>query len=248
MWARKIGASIAAQFNKVVNFFWTHDPIAQMKYEYDMAVEQIKEGRKGLEQYRALVERVQRQVNLGEKKEQELTVKIKAYLTANDRETAGRLVVQLNEVKKDLEENREQLKMHEEAYNNNVEKIKSATSKLSKVKEKIQKYEADLKMSSAEAEISKLSETFNFNVTTDFGELEQVISEKIDLNRAKSKVAADLSSEGVAEIKAEKNMEKAMGEQLLSQFEVELGLKTPEVKTTEKSLGPDDEQKEKELT
>ena len=36
--------------------------IAQMQYEYDQAVDQMKEGRQGLEQYRALVERVTQQV------------------------------------------------------------------------------------------------------------------------------------------------------------------------------------------
>ena len=48
----KIWRAIKAQFNKLANFFWTADPIAQMQYEYDLAVEQLKEGREGLEQYR----------------------------------------------------------------------------------------------------------------------------------------------------------------------------------------------------
>ncbi len=45
----KIWAAIRAQFNKLANYFWEADPIAQMQYEYDMAVEELKEGRKGLE-------------------------------------------------------------------------------------------------------------------------------------------------------------------------------------------------------
>ena len=31
------------------NLFWEADPVAQMRYEYDRAVEQLKEGRGGLE-------------------------------------------------------------------------------------------------------------------------------------------------------------------------------------------------------
>ena len=58
----KIWRSFKAQLNKLANLFYTADPIAQMQYEYDLAVEQLKEGRQGLEQYRALVERVTRQV------------------------------------------------------------------------------------------------------------------------------------------------------------------------------------------
>ena len=57
----KFFGAIRAQLNKLANFFWEADPIAQMQYEYDLAVEQLKEGRQGLEQYRGLVERVSRQ-------------------------------------------------------------------------------------------------------------------------------------------------------------------------------------------
>ena len=62
----KFFGAIRAQLNKLANFFWEADPIAQMQYEYDQAVEQLKEGRIGLEQYRGLVERVSRQVREGE--------------------------------------------------------------------------------------------------------------------------------------------------------------------------------------
>ncbi len=33
------------------------DPVAQMQLEYDRALEQLKDGRKGLEQYRGIVEK-----------------------------------------------------------------------------------------------------------------------------------------------------------------------------------------------
>src|SRR4051812_13442754 len=55
---RQAWHALQAQINKLANVFWTADPIAQMQYEYDKAIEQMKEGRLGLEQYRALVERV----------------------------------------------------------------------------------------------------------------------------------------------------------------------------------------------
>lgn len=44
----KLWGSFRAQLNKLANFFWTADPIAQMQYEYDQAVEQLKGGREGL--------------------------------------------------------------------------------------------------------------------------------------------------------------------------------------------------------
>ena len=58
----KFWSAFRAQLNKIANVFWEADPIAQMQYEYDSAVEQLKQGRNGLETYRALVERVTRMV------------------------------------------------------------------------------------------------------------------------------------------------------------------------------------------
>ena len=87
--------------------------------------------------------------------------------------------------------------MHEKAYENNVRKIKNASKKLADVREKIARYDAELKMSKAEAEMAELAHSFDFDVTTDFGQIEQVLNDKIGLNRAKARVAADLSSEGM---------------------------------------------------
>jgi phage shock protein A len=236
----KFWAALRAQVNKLANYFWTADPIAQMQYEYDQAVAQLQDGRKGLEQYRALVERVTFQVNNDQKHVTDLESKVKAYLQAGDRETASKFALELQKAKNELGENQSQLKMHEDSYNNNVTKIKHASGKLSKIREKIAKYDADLKMSKAEAEIAQLAQNFHFDVTTDFGQIEQVIQDKISLNRARVRVASDLSGEGIVDIQREQAAEKVLADQALKQFEVDMGLVTPEtagVKDEAKQLG-----------
>jgi len=238
----KLWRTVMAQINKIANVFWTADPIAQMQYEYDLAVSQLKEGREGLEQYRALVERVSRQVVNDKQHVTSLEAKVKAYLTAGDRETAARFALELQKAKQQLAEDEGQLKLHEEAYGNNVSKIKHASKKLADVRTKIAKYDAELKMSRAEAEMAKLAQSFNFDVTTDFGQIEQVINDKISLNRAKVRVAADLSSEGVVDIQREQAMETALADQALREYEVQMGLVTPDtvgVSETAKELGPE---------
>lgn len=245
----KIWGAFRAQLNKIANLFWESDPIAQMRYEYDLAVEQLKEGRQGLEMYRGLVERVARQVTAGRSHTSKLEAEIKAYLKAGDRETASKFALELQKAKKELAANEEQLNMHETSYSNNLKKIKHANKKLVDVREKIQKYDAELKMSAAEAEIAALAESFDMNITTDFGQLEDVIQRKIDANRGKARVATDLSSQGVEVIEAEERMEKVMADQALAEFEVELGLKSPEttpVTEATKDLGPAAPAKEKE--
>ena len=237
----KFWSAFIAQINKVANLFWEADPVAQMRYEYDRAVEQLKEGRVGLEQYRGLVERVTRQVSANKSHVQKLEAETKAYLKAGDRTTAAKFALELQKAKEELASNQGQLDMHETAYTNNLKKIQHANEKLIELREKITKYDAELKMSSAEAEIAKLSETFDMNLTTDFGQIESVIQQRIDQNRGKVRVAADLSSKGIAEIQAEERMRGVLAEQALTDFEVELGLKSPEttpVSQTAKDLGP----------
>src|SRR3954469_2896635 len=95
----KFFGAIRAQLIKLANFFWEADPIAQMQYEYDVAVEQLKEGRVGLEQYRGLVERVNRQVKDGQAHMAKLEAQAKAYLKAGDRETAAKFALELQKAR-----------------------------------------------------------------------------------------------------------------------------------------------------
>jgi len=232
---------IKAFFNSIANALWERDPIAIMRLEYDRSVEQLQEGRKGLELYRGLVERVVRQTTMGKSQVDKLKAEVKAYLKAGDRETAGKFALQLQKAETDLAQNQEQLKLHEEAYENNLKKIQYANKQLAEVREKIERYNADLKMTAAEAEIARIAGDLNFDVTTDFGQIEQIIQQKIDTNRGKVRVAADLSSRGVADIKARERVESQLAEDVLQQYEVELGLKSPEttpVVEGNKNLGP----------
>ena len=237
----KFFGAIRAQLNKIANIFFEADPIAVMQLEVDQATERLKEGRKGLELYRGLVESVARQVALGKSNAGQLEAQIKAHLKAGNRDVAGQLALQLQKTQTELAANEKQLEMHETAYQNNLLKIQKANKDIVKVREKIQKYNADLKMSAAEAEIAQISESFDMNMTTDFGQIEAVIQRQIDNNRGRARVAADMSSKGIESIKAEEAAEKAMAEDLLSKFEVQLGLKSPEttpVAESSKNLGP----------
>jgi phage shock protein A len=223
----KLWRTLKAQLNKLANVFASSDPVAQMQYEYDHAVDQLRDGRLGLEQYRALVERVSRQVKSNRAQVSTLEAKIKSYLQSGDRETAARYALERQKAEKELAENEAQLAMHEQAYTNNLTKIQHASGKLAVLREKIQKYDAELKMSRAEAEMAQLARDFHFDITTDFGQAEQILQEQIGLNRAKARVAADLSGEGLADIQREQEMEKSLAEQALRDFESRAPLPAP---------------------
>ena len=67
-----------------------------------------------------------------------------------------------------------------------------------------------------------------------------MIQDKIGLNRAKVRVAADLSGQGLEDIKREEVVEQAMAYNALREFEIEMGMVTPEtagVIADDKELG-----------
>lgn len=244
----KIITAIRAQINKLANFFWNADPIAVMRLEYERALGELKSGREGLELYRGFVERVTRQVAEGEAAVARHEARVRAFLQAGDREAAGREALSLQQAKTQLAENQGQLAMHEEAYQNHLLKIQHANKQLVALKDRIAQHEANLKMSEAEAEIARVAEALDMNIgenlTTNLGEVEAAVKDRIDKNRGRARVASDMSSRGVDEVRAEQRMEAAMAEDALRKFEIDLGLVTPEstpVPETRKTLGAADD-------
>ncbi len=142
---QKLWLALEAQINKIASFFWQADPMALLQYEYDDMVDQLKEGRQGLEQYHALVDRIAAQVSGQELRIASLAAKTKACLASGDRETAGQFALELQTAKANMSENAAQLAMHNEAYGNSLLKIKNASRKLGQLRDKIQKYDADLR-------------------------------------------------------------------------------------------------------
>lgn len=241
----KFVTAIRAGLNKLANFFWSQDPIAILQLEVDQATVRLQEGRGGLEQYRGLVERVAAQVAMGKQNVQRLEAQIKGHLQAGQREVAGQLAVQLQQVKQDLLNNEQQLGMHNEAYQNHLLKFQQAQKDIVTLRQKAQRMHAELQMAKAESEIARVAEAVSESVMPNFstkiGEAEELVQGQIAKHRGEARVAADLSSKGVTEIKAQQAAEAAMGENLLRQFEVEMGLVNAETApptATSKTLGP----------
>ena len=203
------------------------------------ATERLKEGRQGLVTYQALVLKVQGQVDEGKRRVTRLTAEIKAHLRAGNDEVAGQLALELNSAKTDLTTNEEQLKLHQEAYQNNLLKMKTALKDIEKTKGELEKRKAALQMERALAEVSEAAGALNtsFDVSSDFGQLMGKLDDQINKTKARSKVAADLSGQGVDNIKAKLAAEKAMAADLLQQFRIEEGLAQPAV-AAEKTVGP----------
>lgn len=245
----KIATAIQAFFNSIANALVERDPIAVYQLEVDRAAERIKEAREGVEMYKGLVNGLDRQVLEGTANVARVEAQVKAYLkvgTPEAREAAATLVLQLQQAKQDLETNTQQRDTHRTAFENHMVKLRQANDDLAKLQQKAHRFKAELKMSKAEAEMARvaeaLGESLSGNLTTDIGQVESMIKRQIDTNRGKAQVAAALSSKGVADIKTRQAAERQVAEDLLSQFEQEMGLKSPETTPVAepgaKALGP----------
>jgi phage shock protein A len=209
--------------------------------QLQQATERLRDGRQGLVTYQALVLKVQQQVDEGRRRITRLTAEIKAHLKAGSEDTAAQLALELSQVKQDLATNEEQLKLHQEAYENSLIKMKAALKDIEKAKNDLEKRKAALKMERALAEVSEAAGALNasFDVSTDFGRIMGKLDDQINQARARSKVSGDLSGEGVEKIKARQQAEKVMARELLEQFKVEEGLvSASSAQPAEKTVGP----------
>lgn len=241
----KIGTAIRAFFNQIANALWERDPHAILQLEVDQATQQIQAARQGLERYRGLVERVSMQVATEQQNVQRLEGQIRAHLQAGNREVAGQLAIQLQQVKADLANNQQQLAMHTEAYNNNLLKLQQGQKDIAALRQKAQRLKAELEMAKAEAEIARVAEAVSEsavpNFSTKIGQATELMQEQIARHRGEARVAADMSARGVDDIRAQQAAEAAMGENLLRQFEVDMGLVSAESAppaAAQKTLGP----------
>ena len=219
--------------------------------QLQQATERLKEGRQGLTTYQALVYKVQQQVDDGRRRIARLTGEIKAQLKAGNESVAGQLALELSQVKADVATNEDQLRLHREAYENNLLKMKTALRDIEKSKHDLEKRKAALKMERALAEVAEAAGALNtqFDVSSDFGRIMSKLDDQINQSRARSKVAADLSGQGTETIRARQEAEQALAAELLEQFKIEEGMVTPASTsdtTGEKTLGPARPDRERE--
>jgi phage shock protein A len=237
----RIKAVWYALINKSVTEMEDKHVIALAENKLQQATERLKEARQGLITYQAMVLKVQGQVLSETSRITSLTGQIKNHLKANQEEMAGQMALELAQVKTELESNKEQLAQHEENYENNLLKMKAALKDIGNSKKDLQKKKAALQMEKALAEVSETAGALNtsFDVSTDIGEIMSRVDDQINKAKARSKVAGDLSDQGVDNLKAKQAAERAEASELLAQFKIEQGLAEPSSEPSEKTVGPE---------
>ncbi len=239
----RIQAVWYALFNKSVTDMEDKHVIPLAEAKLQQATERLKEARQGLISYQALVLKVEAQVASETSQISSLTGQIKNHLKANQEEMAGQLALELSRVKGGLESNKEQLAQHQENYENNLLKMKAALTEIGNSKKDLEKKKAALQMEKALAEVSETAGALNtsFDVSSDIGAIMSRVDDQINKAKARSKVASDLSDQGIDALKARQAADQVAAGELLAQFKIEQGLAEPSSEATEKTVGPQKE-------
>jgi phage shock protein A len=233
-----------AILNRSVSDLEDKHAVALAESKLKEATERLKEGRQGLISYQAMVLKVEQQVADHTARAARLTGEIKAHLREGREEIAAELALELSQVRGDLTNNEEQLRLHREAYENNLLKMKAALTDIENAKGALEKKKAALQMEKALAEVAEAAGALDskWEVSTDLSEVLGRVDHQINKSKARTKVASDLSGQDIDRLKAKEEVEKSMARELLEQFKIEEGLvdraSAPEA---EKTVGPAEE-------
>ncbi len=218
----KIFGAGRAQVGKLGRLAEEADPLALLNQAVEDGVNSIQTSKKGLENYRALILSVQRQVESGEKERARLESRIRAALVSgNPSETAQEAALVLADVERHLAANREQLARHMEIYENFARQVELGQAKVAEARLKAARLGLELEQSKREKEMAKFASDFSFEpggFNSDLARAEELINRKIDANRAVGEVAADLSKQTLLDPDAEDVERRAAAAEILNRI------------------------------
>ena len=199
------------------------DPLALLNQAVDDGVTSIQNSKKGLENYRALILTVQRQVESGERERARLETRIQTALAAGSpNPTANEFAMMLADVEQNLASNREQLLRHMEIYENFAKQVEIGQAKVAEARLKAARLGLELEQSKREKEMAKFAADFSFDpqgFNSDLARAEELVNRKIDANRAVGEVAADMSKQSLVEAADNDAARKAAAAKILERFE-----------------------------
>jgi phage shock protein A len=222
------------------------NPEALLELEKENLRKQIAQYNQGLASHAALVERLISQVEREEKRERDLKAKATAHIKAGNNEPASRYALSLQEIRRELEDNRAQLVDAEKTYK---ELTKARDVTIQEAKRKIESLRfgiQDMKIQKATAELSEMatgmiSELGGSGETLD--RLEGIVQDQREQAAGRARVARD--SVDMSEVKLKESEENALADMALADLASELGV-TLDEKTEEASEAPQEKEPESE--
>ncbi|MBT4665854.1 MAG: hypothetical protein HOB63_05015 [Opitutae bacterium] len=243
---RRLWNLIKGMLGMAVSKAEASNPEALLELEKENLRKQIAQYNQGLASHAALVERLISQVEREEKRERDLKAKATAHIKAGNNEPAARYALSLQEIRKELDDNRSQLEDAEKTYK---ELTKARDVTIQEAKRKIESLKfgiQDMKIQKATAELSEMatgmvSELGGSGETLD--RLEGIVRDQREQAAGRARVARD--SVDMSEVKLKESEENALADLALADLASELGV-TLDEKAPEASEAPVAEEPESE--
>ncbi len=227
MWKR-----IANLFRGFIGLFISglekQNPEALLENEKENLRKQIAQFNQGLSAHAGLCEKLITQVKRQERQEQELKAKATANLRAGNQRLAGEIALELQRVRRDLEDNRSQLGDAEKTYK---ELVMSRDTAIKTARDKIEGLRKDLdslKMNKALAEMNEMASGMLTSIGGSgdtLNRLHEMVEEENTKAAGRARVARD--SLDTTRFKEQAAEREAMEDIALADLAAELGVAMP---------------------
>lgn len=215
------------------------NPRALIEAEKETLRQQIARFNDNLATQAGFAERLLRQVKNLEQQEKELTARTAANLKAGNRAVAAQLALQLQSVKTQLTENREQLKIAEETYQKLVKSRNVSVQEAQAKIEKLKRMLTETEMMEAQAELQEMAQGMISSIGGSgdtINRLEEYLSERRDKAAGRARVAG--SSIDTSQVELKEAEQAALADQALAEFESAYGFTTPPAATEAAAEAP----------
>lgn len=201
------------------------NPEALLEVEKENLRKQIAQYNEGLAGHAGLCERLVTQIRRQENEERELNAKTMANLKAGNKEAAAGYALRLQNVRRDLEENRAQAKQAEATYQELLRArdvaIKTAQAKIESLKFAID----DMKIKKATAELTEMASGMITQIGSS-GETLNRLHEIVETEREKAAGRARVAKDSLhmPDLAIREAEQKALADQALADFAAQAGI------------------------
>ncbi len=242
MW-RRISTLLKGFFSLFISGIERENPRVLIEAEKENLRKQIARFNDNLATHAGFVERLMRQIKSLEAKEKELTARIAANIKVGNRAIAGQMALELQTVKQQLEENRQQLVESETTFKKLVKTRDVAVQEAQAKIEKLKRLLSETEMMEAQAELQEMAK----GMITQIGgsgdtmnRVEEYLNERRDKAAGRARVAS--TSIDIKEMELKEEEQKALAEQALMEFEAAYGFAAPAAEgpspAPQKEMGP----------
>ncbi|MBN1603483.1 MAG: PspA/IM30 family protein [Chitinispirillaceae bacterium] len=227
---KRIGTLFRGFLSLFISGIEKSNPAALIEAEKENLRKQIARFNDNLATHAGFVERLMRQVKNLEAKEKELTARIAANIKAGNRSLAGQMALELQTVKTQLEENRQQLEDTDTTYKKLLKTRDVAVSEAQAKIEKLKRMISETEMMEAQAELQEMAKGMVSEIGGSgdtLNRVEEYLNERRDKAAGRARVASNTIDTSQVEMKEAE--QAALAEQALAEFETAFGLASPSV-------------------